>query len=79
MNRLCAGGTIARRTDIARSIGGIEVAKGKPERTYRGQNNKKQQAKPNSPDHIEPPLAGSIASGSISENRVNGAVRRTIS
>ena len=30
MNGLCAGGAIARRTDKARSIGGIEVAKGKP-------------------------------------------------
>jgi len=41
MNGLCAGGAIARRTDKARSIGGIEVAKGKPERTYRSQNNQK--------------------------------------
>lgn len=65
LNRICGRCTIGLRTSVDRGVGEIEMTKSKPERTYPGQDNKKCQAEPNSPDHIEPPLAGSIASGRL--------------
>ncbi len=69
LNRICNRCAFRLRTSGDRSVGVIEMTKSKPERTYARQDNEKCQAEPNSPDHIEPPLAGSVASEITPENR----------